>query len=374
METDGNIEKSIYFELMTKGDVRQTLGRFASRFDDFWFGFQAQCLQANDYHHLSAYNADPDVHRDFEQVCNDNPITPHCLYAPMKEVFHSQKYLPKKEFLKTRFYNEFWRPRENGTDCYGLIVHRRGTEGAMLIGVAPERTSDERKNEMYRALDSLRAPFQTAFDLFLRMGTVEYRSAVSDFFIEQLHTPAFIVDNDMQIRLANTHGEAALRRGVPFSVDRRLRLNTGSAADRFKVSRALASSLKTDGPIGPVALASPGMGNSLAYFSPIPSEAFWPDFALPFVDKRQLVLVKLVDPEFSGRLGGELAIRTAFQLSAREAEIVGLLCKGKTLAEIAEQLDITYNTCRNHLASVMRKTGVRSQVELVVMASAHLAH
>lgn len=52
-------------------------------------------------------------------------------------------------------------------------------------------------------------------------------------------------------------------------------------------------------------------------------------------------------------------------LSSREAEIVCLLRQGDRVPLIARRLWLTQGTVRNHLYSIYRKVGVKSQQELV---------
>lgn len=52
-------------------------------------------------------------------------------------------------------------------------------------------------------------------------------------------------------------------------------------------------------------------------------------------------------------------------LTAREREVVTLICDGKRLKQIGELIGIRYETVRRHLQSAYRKLGVHSQVALV---------
>lgn len=52
-------------------------------------------------------------------------------------------------------------------------------------------------------------------------------------------------------------------------------------------------------------------------------------------------------------------------LSAREREVVGLLCKGTRLTAVAKALHISVHTARNHLKQSFRKLGVHSQNQLI---------
>jgi two-component system response regulator NreC len=58
-------------------------------------------------------------------------------------------------------------------------------------------------------------------------------------------------------------------------------------------------------------------------------------------------------------------------LTNREHEIVRLVAEGYTSAEIAKQLSISPRTAETHRANIMRKLGLRNQVELVRYALQH---
>jgi DNA-binding NarL/FixJ family response regulator len=59
------------------------------------------------------------------------------------------------------------------------------------------------------------------------------------------------------------------------------------------------------------------------------------------------------------------------KLSAREAEVLGLLAGGATPADIASRLYISSITVKNHLASIYRKLGCRGRTQAVIYALQH---
>ncbi len=55
-------------------------------------------------------------------------------------------------------------------------------------------------------------------------------------------------------------------------------------------------------------------------------------------------------------------------LTAREKDVLGLVCQGLSDAEIVTRLGLTRNTVRNHVARIYNKTGVHSRTAAVVWA------
>jgi len=55
-------------------------------------------------------------------------------------------------------------------------------------------------------------------------------------------------------------------------------------------------------------------------------------------------------------------------LTVREREVLGLICKGRTDAEMSIDLKLSQNTVRNHVASLYRKIGVNRRSAAIIWA------
>lgn len=66
--------------------------------------------------------------------------------------------------------------------------------------------------------------------------------------------------------------------------------------------------------------------------------------------------------------GADIAIRRLSQLTRQQAKILDLICEGKMNKQIAYELSIAETTVKAHVTAIMRKLGVSSRTQAVLMA------
>lgn len=71
-------------------------------------------------------------------------------------------------------------------------------------------------------------------------------------------------------------------------------------------------------------------------------------------------LLRLVKEQVEGYLSSK-----EYKLSSRENEILALVSQGLSNKEIANQLNISSNTVRNHIYNICKKMGVGSRLEIL---------
>ena len=71
---------------------------------------------------------------------------------------------------------------------------------------------------------------------------------------------------------------------------------------------------------------------------------------------------------FSGPAGGAAPSEPIDPLTDREEEVLRTVARGRTNAEIADELHISLSTVKTHLASLMAKLGARNRVEIAIWA------
>ncbi|MCH8311005.1 MAG: response regulator transcription factor [Chloroflexi bacterium] len=81
-------------------------------------------------------------------------------------------------------------------------------------------------------------------------------------------------------------------------------------------------------------------------------------------------VTKSVMDRFAGLLESEHD-RALDAISSREREVLGLIARGMTNRQIAEELVISENTARNHVSRILDKLGLARRSEAAVFAAQH---
>ena len=80
-------------------------------------------------------------------------------------------------------------------------------------------------------------------------------------------------------------------------------------------------------------------------------------------------ILQQMDPRLEIGIGpSDLVLPRGARLSPRETEVLKCLARGDHLGAIADELDVSLNTVRNHVHALLVKTGTHSTREVVVTA------
>ncbi len=79
------------------------------------------------------------------------------------------------------------------------------------------------------------------------------------------------------------------------------------------------------------------------------------------------ITVRLLEAFTAGVVDGSV-VQPVEPLTEREEEVLTTVARGRTNAEIAEELYISMSTVKTHVASLMNKLGARNRVEIAIWA------
>lgn len=195
------------------------------------------------------------------------------------------------------------------------------------------------------------------FEHFERAARLAYRPPDLRF----AKNPTLVVDGALRILNANSAAEALLSTGDGLSV------RDGSlVAAKASAHRALRKRVQR--------ICTPSQSGSAFEAVQVPRPSAKRPFLLQLATTPldylciergvHRCVIEILEPEDPAPLDPEL-LRSLFDLTAREAEVASLFSAAvNDIPSAADRLEISYETARAHLRTVLGKCGVSNQVEL----------
>jgi DNA-binding CsgD family transcriptional regulator len=265
---------------------------------------------------------------------------------------------------RSEFYNDWMRPQGFvPAPSIGLTLDRDAWGEPIGIGVFRPRGAREYGAREVRLLRALTPHLQRATRTALHLADAERQlSAVADA-LDLLPSAAVLLDADGRVVRANRKAHALAEHGRPFVATR-----ASLALDPEVVAalRHVADEPRPERPIvrgaTPDAIAvRRGDGRAPLWLRPVPcasSEVAGLDGPPGWL------WVLLEDPEDVAHPSVE-ALMSILGLTNAEARLTARLVAGRRLEQAAGELGIAHETARTHLKAAFRKTGARSQTDLV---------
>jgi DNA-binding CsgD family transcriptional regulator len=279
-----------------------------------------------------------------QHYCYLNPFVPAMVNRASSPVYVGEELLPFDTYRRSAFYQEFG---ARNHVAHGVACHvAEGQEGAAVLSLNRRHSTGVFTPDEVGVIRMLAPHLRRAIRIRGRLA--EWKTAMA---IRDSQAQAFLVlDERLRIRDASAGVESLLRNTGLVS----MRHGTLSIAAAYRElvgslvrgERHSATLREDDGRPLPVratplpASASPG-GSRLT--------------------------VLLFAPPCSGDWARRLA--ADFGLTPAEIRLTHSLLESDSLARAAESLGISINTAKTQLASIFRRTGVKSQKELAQLAA-----
>jgi DNA-binding CsgD family transcriptional regulator len=308
---------------------------------------------------------DPSLPRDYalEFAPEDSwALAARRLPAPMAgRLVTGDELVERRDFLRTRFFNEF-AARYDIHHFMCLLLRDPPFPGAppgaafsFYRGANSTAFGADEREIMSRVAPHL----VLALNTFWRVRALSLRNAALTESLDAVAAAIFIVDHTGRVIFENGAAQLALRVGDCLRVVAGCLEPSESVRERKSCQDALHGLLHGHAAtvrltVGPakrtVILSTAPFSNSSGAFAP------W---------ERAAGLVWLLPSATTASAVKRIA--NLFVLTAAEERLLARLSAGSLLAETANSLQISVHTARNQLKAIQRKTGWRTQGELLRM-------
>ena len=261
-------------------------------------------------------------------------------------------------------YNDWMRPQGFApAPSIGVTLDRNAFGEPVGIAVFCPRGARPYGDREVRMLRTLIPHLQRATRTALRLADTESQLSAAADALDLLPVAALLLDADGHVVRANQKAAAIAERGHPFLAGRR---GLTLESDVITALRLAADGMRADrssarGPAHDVVMVRRADEQPPLWLRPVPCSS--PEVA--GVDGSPEWLWVLVDDSDDVARPSSETLSSVLGLTNAEARVCALLVAGRRLEQIATELGIKHETARTHLKAAFRKTGARSQTDLV---------
>ena len=302
---------------------------------------------------------DPSSFTDyFGYYASRNPLSRSIRDATPGTVLIDWQSVGKVELMRSEYYNDFLLPR-GIHGVLGILLWRQDDASAILNITRSPHQGDFLPQDA----DALR-PFlphiRRAVDMTSRLPMAAVAGSGFELLAGGLSEGVLLLDVTGRLIYANAAAEAVLRRQDGLSLTARV-LRATDPATSHRLAALLRGAVGTGASGGGMLVQRRGGQFGYAVrVMPCPARHAMLPGGMPGL------IVTISDPSAATRAPDQ-RLRELFGLTPAQALVAGRLADGCTLARISDELGISHNTTRRHLAAVMAKTATRRQTDLVRM-------
>lgn len=277
--------------------------------------------------------------------------------------------MPKRRFRSTDYYQDFFRRMGILHTCSGIVFDQEAPAGipqALLVFYrGPERPAFTPEDE--RLVELFIPHLQRAVRIAVQIDGARMLSAVRDRIFEASPYGMAVCSRDGRVLYANARMERILEAqdGLAY---REGRITVSRERDHDTFLRALVACS------APPGIAAP-LEDAFRIHRPSGKTAYAVRvYRLPAWDRmlglgvQAVACLQITDPA-EGPHDLIEPLRRLYGLTAAECRLVAALVRGDAPKEAAQRFQVSENTIRTQLKSVLAKTGVRRQVDLVLLIS-----
>ncbi|WP_395667135.1 helix-turn-helix transcriptional regulator [Methylocella sp.] len=267
-----------------------------------------------------------------------------------------QDFISRREMRHSAFYEDFL-ARHNLRWFVGLPLDR-GAEAGGVWGVSIHRSASQGPFQPHEveALRSFLPAISGPATIAAKLGHARVEGLVQA--LEVIGRPCILLDENGELLETNGPGGEMVGRALDVT-DGRLKFHDGASQTAFDAALAEAfSSSRLNAP-GVVCVRDRAGERHVLRIVHVGAVARYPFASASFV--------VIFEQEAPTRQQMLATFRAAFGLTPAEARLARAMLSGRSLAAVARESGLTYETARSYLKAIFLKTGTHRQAELVAL-------
>lgn len=300
-----------------------------------------------------------EYHKYFHAI---DPSTAYLLYHTVQgQVVSREEAISNREWEDSEYYGDF----AHYFAVHKLLGSHFVKQGENSLRLAVQRSKKcPSFSPREKELMALLAPHvQRAYLIGRQMQNMYQIVRVVDDLLERFRQAVFLLDEQGNVVKMNNKAELLVRSDRVFVIHAN-RLKTVVTSEKSKLDKLLETIVdrkekRFEG--AAIKLSSKDRLHNITVLAcPVNVE----DSELSFVDSRAAAILFVNDTHSLASLREDILMQL-HGLSKAEAKVVIKLVNGHTVSEISDIINVTQNTLRAQLKSIFRKTGAKSQADLV---------
>lgn len=309
-----------------------------------------------------AWNLDPLLLESYSQhYAQINPYNRYWMSLRSGDILNSQKCMPIDEIRHSEFYNDWLCKAEARTEGIGLKVDASPVDTIYIPMHCSQNYFEEYAAACTAILARLRAPLERAVRTSRIVQQASNGMTARAALLDHDKGPALVIDHGMRITEANAAALCLLQEGMLVgSRDGRLLFRAKALSEKVaRMVKDLAS--------------SPTSSRSRLGWDEDGAKWMLSLTRLPADSVQQLlaprtqILLRLTNITARSAIDDLSEFARLFRLTPAETLLAAALGDGLSLVEAAACLHITFETARQRLKQIFRKTDIGKQSELCVM-------
>lgn len=323
---------------------------------------QGQRRVLSSHHH----NLDEQLQSEYcGGLVSDDPYLEALRSRPAGRMVTNDDLIDLERFRNTWFYPHYLGPLDNHYIVGGFV--EQDDEGRYtIIGFHRHRASVQFDRDELGLVQHLTPHVKRAVRLQRVLGQERRRADSAERALDALSVAALLIDRQAHLVHANERGERLLRNGHGLRLcDGQVTASDAAVAGTLDALIARARD-GAEGRIPPIVesmlLPARDAGASQLLAVAIPVERPISSLREQWPDTR--IALYVGDLDDTGTLRPDV-LRTLYGLTVAEARLAIAIARGRELAQLAADWNVSTETLRSQLKAIFAKTGVHRQVELV---------